>query len=427
MTRSQLAIIIAASLIVLFFILIFTGIIPGLKPKTVPVPPPSVTQLNMWGFKADAAGWQKLIASYKQSHPNINISYMAVDESNYETNLIDNLAAGTGPDIFLLQNSWIPKFRNKISPASGNAITIAQVNNLFPPIVGNDFVSSGKIWGLPVSIDTLALVYNRDIFDSKQLVTPPATWNDVKNLVPRIRELNSGAISRPAIALGGSKKSIADATDIFSVMMFQLKNQIIDLTLHKATIANSTGVQALDLYTQFSNPRSSVYTWDDSMNSINSFIDGKTAMILAYKREVNEINLKNPVLNLLIAPLPQFDISNPVNIGTYWGLVAASQGRNQNIAWDFINYAATNSEVQKNYVNVSGLPPALRELIPDFATDPSIKVFASQILTAKSAPYIGYPPVVDALNIMIESTLINHSAFETNLKAAEDKINIIIQ
>ncbi len=430
MTRPQIALIAAGSLITIFIVLILFGVIPGLRPdpKTQP-PPPPVAIINMWGFEQDSLGWYKVIADYNTSHPETRIVYTVVSELNYESKLIDNLAAGTGPDIFVLQNSWLPKFRNKIVPAPADLISPARVSEIFPPVVSDDFVVGGQIWGLPVSIDTLALVYNRSIFDSKQLVLPPATWDEVKNLVPRIKEVSSGTISKSAIALGGGESSVRNAADILSTMLLQLKNNIIDPFTRSAVISNATGLQGLNLYTSFSDSSNPAYTWDlrQGDNSMNSFVSGKTAMVLVYKRQINEIMSRNPLLKLVVAPMPQLDPNNPISLGNYWGLVVANQSKNQAIAWDFINSVTTTTNTGKTYVDSSGFPPALRELIPAYISDPLMKVFASQALAAKSVPFIQYPPVLEALNNMIESTLINRFSAAANLKAAADRINAIIQ
>ena len=41
-----------------------------------------------------------------------------------------------------------------------------------------DALQDDKVYGIPLSIDTLALYYNKDHFREAGLVEAPATWNE---------------------------------------------------------------------------------------------------------------------------------------------------------------------------------------------------------------------------------------------------------
>ena len=51
---------------------------------------------------------------------------MTVD--SYENDLRDALAAGNGPDVFLIHNSWLTKHQDKLSPAPDSVLTPKQVH-----------------------------------------------------------------------------------------------------------------------------------------------------------------------------------------------------------------------------------------------------------------------------------------------------------
>src|SRR6056297_346858 len=62
------------------------------------------------------------------------------------------------------------------------------------------------------------------------------------------------------------------------------------------------GIGALDYYVQFASPLYEGYTWNNNMpNSLEAFIQGRTAMFFGYAYHRPEIKARNPQLNFSIA------------------------------------------------------------------------------------------------------------------------------
>lgn len=121
--------------------------------------PTEKINLTVWGID-DALAWDYAISRYQKSHSNIRIKYTELTEDSYEKELINALAAGRGPDIFMINNRWAVKHTDKIVPSPAEKITPSVFRGLFPQVAEYDFLSSDEqIYGLPLSIDTLALFY----------------------------------------------------------------------------------------------------------------------------------------------------------------------------------------------------------------------------------------------------------------------------
>ena len=96
----------------------------------------------------------------------------------------------------------------------------------------------------------------------------------------------------------------------------------------------SPGESALAYYTKFSNPSKAEYSWNSLQhNSVDAFIEGKTAMMLNYSWLIPQIQSKAPKLNLGIAPVPQNKDKNgngmDIDFANYWGY-AVSKNKVQN-------------------------------------------------------------------------------------------------
>ncbi len=389
MNLSQRKILIIAGGIVIFLILgflIFLNLRPG---KGVAV------KLSVWGFESKDA-FDPIIKSYKQQRPNVEVTYQQIPAENYESGLLNALAAGRGPDIFPLHNRALPKEKDKLAPVISTQFTLSQFEGLFPTIAEQDFTFSTssaladkKIYALPLSIDTLALLYNKDLFDQAAIVRPPNTWDEFQTIIPRLRSISqTSQIQKAAAAIGGSKKTIGTAVDLLNVLMLQNGTRMTTPDLREASFAsgsNNSGLQAFNFYLQFANPGSNYYTWNDNQpDSLESFSNGNTAMLFGYYSDFVRIKKKNPFLNIGVASLPQPAGASAVNYADYWGLAVSKQSRASGWAWDFIIFLASQPEVSKLYLGAANRPPALRSLISGNINDPILGVFSRQALTARS-------------------------------------------
>lgn len=421
-TRPQLIILGIGGFIILFFLLVFLGVIPGLREDVG-----GRVTLQAWGVD-DPKLWSGALSSFKNKYPGVTVEYTQILEANYEKQLLNRLAADQSPDIFFFKNSWLLKHGDKIVPAIDTAITLSAFRNLFPEVAEEDFVYQGQIYSLPLSIDTLALFYNRDIFDNKKIAVPPVTWDEVKANILRIREFGSkGVISKSGLGIGATSRSVTNAPDILSLLFLQFGNTIRDSS-GRVAISNNQGLQALNFYTQFAKYGNLYYTWGDSFKpDINSFAVKQLGMMLGYASQISEIRAINSSLNFAIAPAPQMNKTESVNFPSYWGLAVSSKSTAKEAAWNFVVFAATDPATASNYATAGSKPPALRNLIGQYLNNPTLGVFAAQALTAQSWLQPDDTEVRNAFDNMVESVLSGRLTPNEALRGAQDYLNSISQ
>jgi multiple sugar transport system substrate-binding protein len=423
-TKNQKIILGVGGAIILFFVLVFVGIIPGLRKDMG-----HTVKLQLWGVSDDEVVWRDIISKYTASHSNVSVQYTKLNTSDYESKLVDALAAGQGPDIFMFNNSWLPKHKNKITPAPADIINIATFQKkLFPQVVVQDFTEGDVIYAMPLSVDTIALVYNRDIFDQRGVALPPSTWDEFKKVVLQTRSFSAtGTLNKPAAAIGGTIKSITNATDLLNLIFMQTGTNMPGSASGQADFTSQKAVSALNFYVQFGKPGNKYYTWNDALgNDIDSFAAKKTAMVFAYAAQLQDIKSKNPFLNFAVQPVPQFDKDNAVNYANYWGLAVSAKSAHSSEAWDFINYITTNTEVAQSYAIATNKPPALRSLIAQYLTNPVFGPYAEQALTARSWAQPDPDAVSVIFNNMIQSALTRQLTTEQILQSAAGSINELI-
>ncbi|MFA6407538.1 MAG: extracellular solute-binding protein [Candidatus Paceibacterota bacterium] len=423
MTKPQLLFLGGIAIIILFFVLLFSGIIPGLQTKE---PEAIKAELSMWGTDPDNA-YAGLFTSFSEKYPGVRISYKKFNtQDDYENALLEAFASSKSPDIFMVSDKEFPRFINKISPIPSQTFSLLQLRSAFPQVVEQTFVQKGLTYALPFSIDSLVLVYNRDIFNTASITTPPETWELFKELVPQLTKKDkAGNILQVGAAFGGSEKNIRNATDILNLLMIQSGTKMVDSEFTKAMFSSKEGLNAVEFYAQFADIKKETYTWNDSLPySIDFFSQGKVGMMFGYLSDIKEIESRNAFLNFGIAPMPQpKEATRSVSYPSYAGYAVSRQSQNKTIAWDFIVTSATNSITAKTYSDALQVPPALNALIRNALGDVRMSVFARQALTAKSWPQINPSEITRIFSTLIETINSGKLVPKEALPQAESQIN----
>lgn len=393
------------------------------------------TNLIMWGFYDSPDTINPIIRSFTQQFPNINITYIQKDPNNYYNELILAFANNKAPDIFMLPGNWIPTFQDKIIPLNLNKdkeINLATIDKIYPLVVKQDLVFNNQLMGMPISIDTLALYYNKDIFYNNKIALPPNNWSELLSLIPKLKKIDAvGGISKSAIALGTSD-NVQWANDILASLMMQYGSSIVDVNKKQATFGAVSifggkqiiaGEEALKEYTQFADPRSQYVTWGNYFyNDIEAFLTGKTAMIISYNLIQSKLQT-NPNLHYGITNFPLIDSNNKQYYGRTINLVVAKTTKNSKEAWSFLKYWA-NPKINQLYFSLSkNIPPRL-DVNQTLLNDPIVGVFASQIPFCRSWYQFNYNKIAVIFSKMINDIIIAHLDYSNAVKTAVDRINL---
>jgi multiple sugar transport system substrate-binding protein len=120
----------------------------------------------------------KTIADFEANNPNVKVNITFTPWSDYWTRTRTSLAGGSGPDVFWINGSNFYQYA-----ASG------LIKNMQPMIDKENFDTSvytpallelysfeGDLYGLPNFLDSIALFYNKRMFDDAGLEYPDETW-----------------------------------------------------------------------------------------------------------------------------------------------------------------------------------------------------------------------------------------------------------
>lgn len=407
------------------------------------LPQPRSVDLSFIGPFDDKKEWNNIISkfnAYKRRPENgfldVQISYERVCNpictvQDYDEVIKERQFKGNGPNIFMVFHTWIPKYKSEITSIPAGMMNVRQFESVFAKVAADDLIKDGKIYALPLYIDTLALFYNEDKFINERYFSYPKNWDEFRNYVEKLTKLNKDGSIRVAGAAVGGGSNVARGQDLLMLLVMQnnmsydYDNPISNL----ASFNNSKSESAVRFYTDFANPKKRFYTWsDDQIYSIDAFTQRKAAMMINYSYGIENIKTKTgDTLNFKIAPIPQLNSEIKVNYASYWVSVvpqyaACSWGTNiecQNLAWEFLDFVAKKENVEL-YLNVKNKPAAniniAEKQFLDY--DNTRSQFAGQILFAKSWGNVDNAQSDKYLDEMIDSIIATDEEKKKTIKEA---------
>ena len=388
--------------------------------------------INVWGVVDDIDAYQEIFNDFRREHPNVDLRFQRFRLEEYEQELLNAMAEDRGPDLFMIHNTWTDKYLPKILPMPPTVKTAVQVvtgtikkevtyqvvtsptlslKSLkadFPDVAaGNSIrrvnvspkpeeerVLEDRVIGLPMSIDTLALYYNKDLLNAVGVPTPPEGWDQFQAQVRKlVKQDEEGKIVQAGAGIG-TGENVERSFDVLSLLMMQNGAVMADEegfpTFTRTPAALEGQVEqppafpALTFYTDFANPAKDVYTWNaEQPNSLDAFIQGTSAFFLGYNYQLPLIRARAPKLNLGLTKVPQIANRPEVNYANYWMWTVSKKTASSDLAWLLVNFMTGKDEVGK-YLAAAKRPAARKALLESQLEDEDTGVFASQVLTAKS-------------------------------------------
>jgi len=404
---------------------------------------PPIT-LTYWRPFQEKATFDPIIAAYKKVKPNVTINYRRLSPDEYQSELVNAFSLDRGPDIYAVHNDWLPTHIERLVPMPATTMSATEYASTFAQVATDDFVYGGRPYAIPLSIDTLALYYNKDHFNQANIPSPPKTWKEFSDDLKLLTKTDEHDNIVRAGATIGTARNINRSMDILSLMMLQYGTTMTNKEHTRAIFdqaagtdtnnqANFPGINALTFYTGFASPRNAdIYTWNPKLDySLDAFAEGNASMTFNYSFNAATIKAKVPDLNFGIAPMPQLQdpssgLAEKTNLANYWGEAVSAKSAHQQAAWDFLKFASSRA-VLAEYLKTTGAPSSRRDMVNDQLQDPIVGPFASQILTAKS----WYKPDATAVdNIfvqMIDSVNLGTATVEEAIKAAAQQVNLLFK
>ena len=154
--------------------------------------PPTSNQVQYEDWNAD-------VATFEKANPNITIDSVRTYPCETPALFTAALKAGTEANVFYTYFTDLPQVLEDGQAADitsyVNSTTVPNFKYMAPTAV-NAVKAGGSLYGLPYSVYTMGLIYNKNLFTQAGLDpnSPPTTWAEVEADAKKISALGNGII-----------------------------------------------------------------------------------------------------------------------------------------------------------------------------------------------------------------------------------------
>lgn len=357
--------------------------------------------LQWWGVFMDEEVVQPLIDEYQNQNSNVTIEYAnkwpqgqysdAVGIYKSELNRVLRLGDQVQiPDIFMVDSTWVGDYERYAKTST--TFDAETFRNTFHDAVATNFISNNQVYGVPLWIDTLAILYNKDLLAEKSISAPPVTWSSFKTLAQNLTKKTGNTMQQAGFA-AGTANNVSYATELLQLLMLQNGVSLTDETGQPSFSTDPDSVTALEFYKSFANTTSG--TWTTSFtNDAASFLEGKTAMIAAPSYRYRDILYFNELyeigMDIGVAQMPQIDEGQSLSWADYWGNMVALNRPNSQAAWEFLRWLTQPEQLRKLNDNIKahnkyfGILYPRRDMSSELQNDEYLQVYNQMIPSART-------------------------------------------
>ncbi|HEY4510623.1 MAG TPA: extracellular solute-binding protein, partial [Candidatus Paceibacterota bacterium] len=270
---------------IVFAVLVISGIIPLLGPGLGQKP----AQIELWGTFPSRDMELVLNEIKSEAIKFFEINYVEKNPETFESELLNALASGKGPDAWFITQDAILKSKNRLHAIPFASLSERSFNDTF--IDGaNLFLEKTKERGetgtiaVPVLVDPIVLYVNKDLLSSSGIAKAPEYWDQFLTDIPKLtRKDERGNVTVSGAALG-EFENVTNAKEIISMFILERGNPIVDPNTYEVTIRErgesllDPGENSLGFFNEFSNPNKVSYSWNRSLpESQKAFSAGSLA------------------------------------------------------------------------------------------------------------------------------------------------------
>lgn len=259
------------------------------------------------------------------------------------TSLLSAIIADKGPDVAMgLSNSDPVNYalRNAIIPLSDFDGFDAIKEEFYPSAI-EPFTFQGVTYALPETQSFSMLFYRKDILSEIGL-TIPKTWNEVKNCLTELANIN--------MEFGINSSDTASALNTLGMLLYQNGGSFYIDDNKASGLSSEIAMESFKDMTSFYNNYGLPYTFD----ALNRFRTGEMPILISDYTLYNRLCVSAPEINGLwgVTVVPgtikeDGSVDNSV-MGTVTGTVITKSAKNPESAWKFLKWWLS-SETQAEF------------------------------------------------------------------------------
>ncbi len=276
----------------------------------------------------------------------------------------------------------------------------------------------GKVFGIPIGSNSLALYYNKKMLTDAGVTAPPKTWAE-------LTETATKTTKSPVYGIAFSAINDEQATWQWEPFLWSNRGSLTDLGSEKAK-------EALQLWVDWVKKgvaSKEVVNWNQE-NVPSQFIGGRAATMVMGPWQLSNVKKSGVDFGIVTIPVPKEGEKPVVPLGGEVWCVLKGDSKVEQAAVKFIEFTQEPERLRKicdtfNYIS------SVRSIAKQQGeANPELQPFVDQMDTARARSQDGgakYPEISLATRTAIQKALTGEASAEAALKEAAAKIKAIME
>ncbi|AVH59124.1 MULTISPECIES: extracellular solute-binding protein [Streptomyces] len=345
--------------------------------------PLTITWWDTSNATNEAPTYQALAKEFEKANPGIKVKYVNVPFDQAQ-NKFDTAAGSKGaPDILRSEVGWTPAFAKKgfFLPLDGTEALADE--SKFQSSLIEQAKYEGKTYGVPIVTDTLALVYNKDLFEKAGISEAPKTWADLKTAAATVKKKTG------VDGYWGSTQAYYAQSFLYGE-----GTDTVDATAKKVTVNSAAAKKAYGTWQGMfsgSGLHKADTTADAYAHIQDAFVNGKVAAIVQGPWEITNFykgSAFKDKTNLGIATVPAGSTGKagaPTG-GHNLSVYAGSDKAHQEASLKFLKFMTSAKSQETTALKNSTLPTRDDAYTAEVKADPGIAGYQAVLASAQPRP-----------------------------------------
>ncbi|SFT24331.1 sugar ABC transporter substrate-binding protein [Paenibacillus sp. BC26] len=390
-------------------------------------------ELTFWrhDFAPEADSLNKMIKTFEEKYPNITVKMELIPNDQYETKIRTALAGGNPPDIMALDGPTLASYAHQgaLLPLDDYMNKDGNKDDIAKPVL-ESLTYDGKIYAAPNNDASLAMFYNKKMFEAKGIPLPSKnpdeawTWDQMLDAAKKLNDPTNGVYGWNPTPWGFAGHEGAPFSEM--VFLWQSGGEILnpEMTTAKGFLDSPENKKALEFW-------GSLYNTDKVAPKElpqDAFANGKVAINIdgPWAFGALEANFPNFKLGVDYDVAPLWKDAKQVTPNGSWNMAITAKTKHPAEAWAFLNWVTGVEGSKQWYQDTKNLPARLSTA----EAFQELKEYPMNIFVQQSAKYAhprpvtpAYPAVSEAVRLLFEDVGLGGMNVDDALKKAVDKID----
>ncbi|MEU3215181.1 extracellular solute-binding protein [Streptomyces sp. NPDC006971] len=227
---------------------------------------------------------KEILGSFRKKYPDVRVNVDYTTYAQLNEKITTGLAGGLLPDVLMMGVGWIPPFAAKKAIAELPE-KLATAHD-YEKRVLEPSRYEGRLYALPVVLDTRIVVYRKDHFAAAGIRKTPANWAELRAVA---KQLTKGG------RIGFDPFSI-DLRQCWETFLFANGGELFGADGRKVLFTDARGVEALQFFKDLVQDGSADYARKTELGAPTNVQTGEASMTMTTSALWNQVKEQTPDL-----------------------------------------------------------------------------------------------------------------------------------